>query len=37
MFFVNKVLIIDEINNIKGNNKLIKKFIKSKIRKLFKS
>ena len=43
IFATNKILItykiftVNEINNIKNSDKLIKKFIKPKIRKLFKS
>ena len=37
MFVINKVLTINENSSIEDNDKLIKKFIKPKIRKLFKS
>ena len=37
IFFANKILIINEIDDIKSSDKLIEKFIKPKIKKLFKS
>ena len=36
IFVINKLFIANKVDNIKDNNKLIKKFIEIKIRKLFK-
>ena len=36
MFIANKIFIINKVNSTKNNNKLIKRFIESKTKKLFK-
>ena len=37
IFIINKVFIINKLSGIKSNNKLIKKFVEPKTKKLFKS